>query len=82
MTELEIPPHLDQQQVAELVDEHVDVGDEVQIWEAERTGGDAPERTGTVTGIEPGYLELDDEPLEGPSVRYDEIKTVIRVNAE
>ena len=81
MTELEMPPHADEQQVAELVAEHVAVGDEVQVWGADRTGGDDPERTGTVTGIEPGYLELDDEPLEGRSVRYDEIKTVSRVES-
>lgn len=81
MTELTIPPDLDEDQAAELVRDHVEVGDEVQVWEDERTGGRDPELTGTVTGIEPGYLELDGEPATGRSVRYDEIHTVIRVDS-
>ncbi|WP_265108098.1 hypothetical protein [Halosolutus halophilus] len=81
MTELTIPPHLDEQQIAELVAEHVEVGDEVQVWEADRTGADDPEHSGTVTGIEPGYLELDGQPLDEGSVRYDEIHNVVRVES-
>lgn len=81
MTELTIPPDLDENQAAELVAEHVDVGDEVEVWEADRTGADDPEHHGTVTGIEPGYLELDGQPPDEGSVRYDDIHNVVRVRS-
>ncbi|MFC4543409.1 hypothetical protein ACFO5R_15875 [Halosolutus amylolyticus] len=82
MTDLTIPPDADQQEAATLVQQHVSVGDEVEVWEADRTGADDPERAGTVTGIEPGYLELDGQPLDEGSVRYDEIHVVVRVDTE
>ena len=82
MTELTIPPDADDERAAALVREHVDVGDEVEVREAERTGGDDPAVTGEVTGIEAGYLELDGQPLDGKSVRYDEIKSLTRVESE
>lgn len=79
MTELTIPPDASEQRATKLVQEHVDVGDEVQIWEADRTGSDDPEHDGTVTGLEPGYLELDGRSLEEGSIRYTQIHSLIRV---
>lgn len=82
MTELEIPPNADEQTASELVREFVDVGDEVEIWgeEMTQTEGDGRVRSnGRITGFEPAYLELDGEPLDGKSVRYDEIHTMTRV---
>lgn len=82
MTELEIPPDVDEETASELVREFVDVGDEVEVWDAEMTRTDDDDRVrveGAVTGFEPAYLELDNEPLDGKSVRYDEIHTVIRL---
>ncbi|RQG90041.1 hypothetical protein EA462_08555 [Natrarchaeobius halalkaliphilus] len=81
MTELTIPPEADQKRAAKLIQEHVDVGDTVEIREAERTGSDSPTITGEVTGIDPGYLELDGQPLTEGSVRYDEIHTVTRLES-
>ncbi|MEY7850646.1 hypothetical protein AB7C87_15770 [Natrarchaeobius sp. A-rgal3] len=81
MTELTIPPDADEQETSKLVQEHVEVGDEVEVREAERTGGGDHEVTGTVTGIEPGYLELDGKPLAEGSVRYDEIHTITRLES-
>lgn len=80
MTDLTIPTDADTDRAAALVKEHVDVGDEVEIWEADRTGADDPEHTGTVTAIESGYLELDEQPLDEGSVRYDQIRSVVRVD--
>lgn len=79
MTELTIPPDADEVRATKLVQEHVDVGDVVEIWEADRTGSDDPHHTGEVTGLEPGYLELDGRPLDEGSIRYDEIHSLIRV---
>ena len=79
MTELTVPRDADEERTAALVREHVEIGDVVQIWERDRTDADDPEITGEVTGVETGYLELDGQPLEEGSVRYDEIGTVIRV---
>ncbi|WP_121741124.1 hypothetical protein [Natronorubrum halophilum] len=79
MTELTVPPDASEDRAAELVRDHVTVGDVVQIWGRERTGGDDPELTGEVTGFEPAYLELDGRSLTEGSVRYDEIETVSRV---
>ena len=78
MTELEIPRDADDERVAQLIADHVTVGDVVEVWERDRTDADDPEHTGEVTGIEPGYLELDGRPLEGGSVRYDEIGLITR----
>lgn len=79
MTELEIPPDASEGRAAKLVQEHVSVGDIVEVWEADRTDASDADRTGKVTGIEPGYLELDGHDLSEGSVRYDEIRTLIRV---
>ncbi|QSW99565.1 hypothetical protein [Haloterrigena alkaliphila] len=79
MTELTIPPDATEERAATLVREHVTVGELVEVWERDRTGADDPEYIGEVTGIEPGYLELDDQSLEGGSIRYDEIGTVVKV---
>ncbi|MDQ2049368.1 hypothetical protein RBH26_02600 [Natronolimnohabitans sp. A-GB9] len=82
MTELDVPPDADQDEAAALVREHVDVGDVVQIWERDRTDDGDHDVTGKVTGIEPGYLELEGQSPESGSVRYDEIGTVIRVEGQ
>ena len=82
MTELTIPGEADEQRAAQLVREHVEIGDTVEVRESERTGGDDPEVTGEVTAVEAGYLELDGEPVDGKSVRYDEIQTLTRVESE
>ncbi|WP_247002049.1 hypothetical protein [Halosolutus gelatinilyticus] len=80
MTDLTIPPDANTDRAAALIREHVDVGDEVEVWEGDRTGADDPEHVGTVTGFEPGYLELDGQsPGEG-SIRYDQIRSVVRVD--
>ncbi|NGM67578.1 hypothetical protein G6M89_00905 [Natronolimnobius sp. AArcel1] len=81
MTELEIPPDASEERAAKLVQEHVSVGDVVEVWEADRTDASDADRTGEVTGIEHGYLELDGHDLNEGSVRYDEIRTLIRVKS-
>ena len=81
MTELTIPPDATEERASKLVREHVDVGDVVQIWEADRTGSDDPEHHGEVTGLEPGYLELDGRPVDEGSIRYDQIHSLIRVES-
>ncbi len=81
MTELTIPPDADEQRAAALVHEHITPGDTVEIWERDRTSADEPEITGEVTGLEPGYLELDGQSLSDGSVRYDEIGIVIRLES-
>ena len=84
MTELEVPPETDDQTISELVREFVDLGDEVEVWEAERTttgGGPPVLARGVVTGFETGYLEIDGEPLNGESVRYEQIHTMSRVDS-
>ncbi|ELZ04343.1 hypothetical protein [Natrialba aegyptia] len=81
MTELTIPRDASTEEASRLVEEHVTVGDSVEVREADRTGADDVSATGEVTGIEPGYLELDGRsPGEG-SPRYDQIRTVIRIEA-
>ncbi|SFC44711.1 hypothetical protein SAMN05444422_108184 [Halobiforma haloterrestris] len=83
MTELTIPPGADGTRAAELVADHVEVGDVVEVREMDRTGSDDPETTGEVTGIEAGYLELDGNPPAEGSPRYDEIHTLVKLdNAE
>lgn len=81
MTELTVPPDADGDEVVELVREHVTVGDVVEIWERDRTGSDDPEHRGEVTGLEPGYLELDGDSPDGASVRYDEIGSIVRIES-
>ncbi|WP_440771766.1 hypothetical protein [Natronorubrum sp. DTA28] len=78
MTELTVPPDADEEEAAALVQEHISVGDVVEIWKRERTDADDPEHSGAVTSFEPAYLEIDGQSPENKSVRYDEIDTVIR----
>ncbi|MCW8172466.1 hypothetical protein D8S78_08070 [Natrialba swarupiae] len=80
MTELTIPPDAGEQKATRLVQEHVTVGDDVEVRKADRTGSGDPQLTGEVTGIEAGYLELDGKSLGG-SVRYDEIHTIARLDS-
>lgn len=80
MTELTVPREADTEEASKLVTEHVEVGDEVEIREADRTGSDDVSVTGEVTGIEPGYLELDGRSPEEGSPRYDEIRIVTRLD--
>ncbi|MFU8869776.1 hypothetical protein [Natronococcus sp.] len=83
MTELTIPPDADEERAAQLVREHVEVGDVVEVQSKEWADDSQDfDIEGTVTGVEPAYLELDDQPVDEGSVRYDEIHTVIRVDAE
>ncbi|SEH15669.1 hypothetical protein SAMN04487967_2186 [Natronorubrum sediminis] len=82
MTELTVPPDADEERTADLVREHVSVGDTVEIWGRERTDADDPEHSGVVTGFETGYLELEGDSPEEKSVRYDEIDTVIRAQTD
>ncbi|MWV39907.1 hypothetical protein [Natrialba sp. INN-245] len=81
MTELTIPPDADEQKATRLVQEHVTVGDDVEVRKADRTGSGDPQLTGGVTGIEAGYLELDGNSLGEGSVRYDEIHTIARLDS-
>ncbi|ELY93889.1 hypothetical protein C483_04399 [Natrialba hulunbeirensis JCM 10989] len=82
MTELTIPRDANTDEASALVKEHVEVGDHVEVREADRTGGDDPSITGEVTGVEPGYLELDGKSPDEGSPRYDEMRTVTRVDAD
>ncbi|OVE86403.1 hypothetical protein [Natronolimnobius baerhuensis] len=82
MTELEIPPDATEDRATALVTEHVAVGDVVEVWEADRTDASDPDRTGEVTGLEPGYLELDGKSLGEGSVRYTEIHSLIKLKDE
>lgn len=82
VTELEIPPKADGDEATDLVQEFLDVGDRVEVWDEEMTtGGDSGRvrARGDVTGIEPGFLELDGDSPNGESVRYDEIHTIKRI---
>ncbi|WP_049921266.1 hypothetical protein [Halopiger djelfimassiliensis] len=81
MTELTIPSEADAGRAAELVSDHIEIGDTVEVREADRTGGEEHTLTGEVTGLEPGYLELDGQPLDEGSIRYDEIHTVTRIES-
>ncbi|ELY58259.1 hypothetical protein [Natronococcus jeotgali] len=82
MTELTIPPDADEERAAQLVREHVEVGDVVEVrseeWADERQNVDVE---GTVTALEPGYLELDEQPPGEGSVRYDEIHTISTIDS-
>ncbi|MDG5759032.1 hypothetical protein QA600_06725 [Natronococcus sp. A-GB1] len=83
MTELTIPPDADGDRAQELVQEHVAVGDVVEVQSKEWADDSQDfELEGTVTSFEPGYLELDDQPVDEGSVRYDEIHTVVRVDSK
>lgn len=81
MTELTIPPDADEKRATELVQEFVSIGDVVEIRDQNRTEGDTIHVTGTVTGLESGYLEIDEQPPSEGSVRYDSIHTVSKVES-
>ncbi|MFD1564128.1 hypothetical protein ACFR99_11265 [Haloarchaeobius amylolyticus] len=81
MTNLTVPPDADTKRTKSLVQEHVDIGDTVEVRSEERTAGQMTAVTGDVTGFEPGYLELDGQPLDDGSVRYDEIHTVSTIES-
>ncbi|WP_290816031.1 hypothetical protein [Halovivax sp.] len=83
MTELEIPPDATEETASRLVAEFADVGDEVEIWDSEMTDTDGDDRArahGTITAIEPGYVEIDGEGPDGEGIRYDEIHTMARID--
>ncbi|SDR14616.1 hypothetical protein [Natronobacterium texcoconense] len=82
MTQLTIPPEVDDQEAAKLVRDHIEVGDTVEVRESDRTGSDDVATTGKVTSIGPGYLELDGNPPTEGSPRYDEIHTVVKLESE
>ncbi|MDS0474982.1 hypothetical protein [Natrinema sp. 1APR25-10V2] len=81
MTDLTIPPDADERRAAELVQSHVEIGDTVEIRNAERTEDHQLDVTGEVTGFEPEYVELDGQSLDDKGVRYDEIHTVSRIES-
>lgn len=83
MSQLTIPPDADQERATELVREHVEVGDAVEVRSQEWADPDQGfDIEGTVTGLEPGYLEIDERPVGEGSVRYDEIHTVSKVKSK
>ncbi len=81
MTDLTIPPDADERRAAELVQSHVEIGDTVEIRNAERTEDHQLDVTGEVTGFEPEYVELDGQSSDDKTVRYDEIHTVSRIES-
>ena len=82
MSQLTIPPDAGEGRATKLVQEHVEIGDVVEVQSAEQAD---PEQDfdiqGTVTGLEPGYLEIDEQPVDQGSVRYDEIHTVTKIDS-
>ncbi|TMT86725.1 hypothetical protein E2L06_08980 [Haloterrigena sp. H1] len=82
MPNLTVSPDVDTKRAKTLVQEHVDIGDTVEVRSQERTMDQIMVVTGDVTGFEPGYLELDGQPLDDGSVRYDEIHTVSTIEDE
>ncbi|WP_254764630.1 hypothetical protein [Natrinema marinum] len=81
MTDLTIPPDVDERRAAELVQSHVELGDTVEIRNEERTEDHQLDVTGEVTGFEADYVELDGQSPENKGVRYDEIHTVSRIES-
>ena len=82
MTTLTVPPDADAKRTKSLVQNHVDIGDTVEVRSAERTMDQITVVNGAVTGFKPVYLELDGQPLDDRSVRYDEIHTVSTIENE
>ncbi|WP_306052361.1 hypothetical protein [Natronococcus wangiae] len=82
MSQLTIPPDAGEERASELVREHVEIGDVVEIRNEKRTEEDAFDVKGTVTSVEPGYLELDEKPPTEGSVRYDEIHTITKIESK
>jgi len=81
MTNLTVPPDANTRRTKALVQEHVDIGDTVEVRSAERTMDQITLVTGDVTGFESEYLELDGQSLDEGSVRYDEIHTVSKIES-
>ncbi|QLK26610.1 hypothetical protein HYG81_03050 [Natrinema zhouii] len=81
MTDLTIPPDADTDRIKALVQDHVEIGDTVEVRSEERTEDHQTAVTGEVTGIEPGHLEIDGQSLNNGSVRYDEIHTVSTIES-
>ncbi|MGQ3413539.1 hypothetical protein [Natrinema versiforme] len=82
MTNLKIPPDADTERTKALVREHLEIGDIVEVRSEERTEDHETDVTGELTSFEPGYLEIDGQPLGEGSVRYDEIQTVGKIESE
>ncbi|SEV83376.1 hypothetical protein [Natrinema salifodinae] len=82
MTDITIPPDADEDQARRLIEDHVEIGDVVEIRSEERTEDHPVDVTGEVTGIEPGYVEIDGRPVGEGSVRYDQIHTVGKIESE
>jgi hypothetical protein len=83
MSELEIPPDATEERATKLVQEHVSIGDVVEVQSAEQADPELDtDIEGTVTGVEHGYLELDEQPVNEGSIRYDEIHTITIVDAK
>jgi hypothetical protein len=80
MTDLTIPPDADTDRIEALVRDHLEIGDTVEVRNEERTEDHGTDVVGEVTGFEAGYLEIDGRPLDGGSVRYDEIHTVGKID--
>lgn len=82
MTDLSIPPDADTDRIKALVQDHLEIGDTVEVRSEERTEDHQTAVTGELTGFEPGYLEIDGQPLGEGSVRYDEIHTVGKLESQ
>ena len=82
MTEVKIPVEADEKRASELVREHLEIGDEVLVRNQETAAGQRIEERGEVTGFEPGYLELDGQPLTAKSVRYDDLHVITKIEDE
>jgi len=76
MTDLTVPSDANTKRIKALVQNHVELGDTVEVRSEERTEDRMMDVTGEVTGLEPAYLELDGRSLAEGSVRYDEINSV------
>ncbi|WP_222918495.1 hypothetical protein [Natrinema sp. SYSU A 869] len=81
MTDLTIPPDADTEQTKALVQDHFEIGETIEVRSEERTEDHQTDITGELTDFEPGYLEIDGQPLGEGSVRYDEIHTVSKIES-
>ncbi|WP_254523854.1 hypothetical protein [Natrinema caseinilyticum] len=82
MTDLTVAPDADDRRTAELVQNHVDIGDVVEVRNEERTEDHQLSVSGEVTGFEADYLEIDGNAPEDGGVRYGQIHTVSRIESE
>jgi len=76
MTDLTVPSDANTKRIKALVENHVELGDTVEVRSEERTEDRMTDVTGEVTSFEPGYLELDGQSLAEGSVRYNKINSV------